>query len=305
MSSARKYKSNTPVPQETKSKPFVQGSFHFSQNEICTYEYNNVIVCGGAIYLSLHASAIASISNASGDGNVAILADRVNLTALFIESGGEETDVPDGYTAETFFQAMSLVQGYVVNTDRARGFQCGISFRAKTFRNSVDNGRLRNTLLRSTSRDQFIVKIPTLSEINDALLREPLAITDANKSNVTFALSNGFSNSLTGNATVVTGTPEAGQVSEFHRAIYKDLANSTFEAWWIFWSTALWILTFVMLLAVCSGARNSAVGWLANFQLAAIFYGLDANMPDDVDGHMGLTWAGIRAMLEKRGRLQR
>ncbi|KAL7271778.1 hypothetical protein RUND412_005441 [Rhizina undulata] len=320
----------------SKSKPFVQGSYTFSENEICTYEYNNATVGGGDVYLNLDASAVASIANASGDGNVAIPAERVNFTALFIAPGGEETDIPDGYTAATFVQAMSLVPGYVVNTDRARGFQCGISYCEKTFRNSVVNGTLTNTLLNSTSRDQFIIKIPTLSEITDALLSEPLAITDANKTRVStaalFALSNGFSISLTGNATVVTGTPEPGQVSEFHRAIYEDLANSTFDAvmanmtdsmssairndaaqdlwqsgdvyilrihvrvrwWWIVWPAAMWICTFVMLLAVCSGTRKSAVGWLANSQLAAMFYGLDENMRNDVDGQMGLAWGGDR-----------
>lgn len=43
-----------------------------------------------------------------------------------------------------------------------------------------------------------------------------------------YALSNGFSLSLTGNATVVEGTPGPGEVSEFHRGMYEDLLGNDF-----------------------------------------------------------------------------
>lgn len=207
----------------TQSNEFCQGTDCFTTGQICTYSQNGTSVGGGTTFLNL--TATPGISTPIGD-KVSISAQRISLTALYIQ--------PDASLAGT--QSLPVAPGHIApgGGHAARAFSCGLSFCEQQFQPQVVNGQYKETLLSSTAVSAYVLPIPQLSQINDALLNTPLAISSTNKTRVStaalFALSNGFTLSLTGRADAVVGTPKPGDVSEFHRGMYENLLSEDFSA---------------------------------------------------------------------------
>lgn len=205
----------------SESNKFCQGIQCFTTGQLCTYSQNGTSVGGGTTFLNLLAAP--GISTSAGE-NVSIPAKRISLTALYIQpdadlSGTQSAPVAPGYVAPG--------GGHV-----ARAFSCGLSFCEQRLQVQVVRGRLNETLLSSTAVDAYVLRRPDLSEINDALLNAPLAVSTTNTTRVStaalFALSDGLSLSLTGHADITIGTPGPGEVSEFHRGLYENLLHEDF-----------------------------------------------------------------------------
>lgn len=205
----------------TSSNRFCQSNNCFTSGQLCTYTFNGTSVGGGDTFLEVLAQPVNSTAIGS---QVSIPAKRIALTVLYIQ--------PDNSTKNT--QDLPIAPGYVApgSGHVARGFQCGISYCEQKYQASVNNGTYKETSINSTSIPAFILPIPDISEINDALLNKPLAISTTGETNVStaalFALSNGFPLSLTGNAKVLKDVPAPGEVSEFHRGMYENLLSDDF-----------------------------------------------------------------------------
>lgn len=205
------------------SNEFCQGTQCFTSGQLCTYSQNGTSVGGGTTFLNILATP--GLSTTSGD-NVSISAKRISLTALYIQ--------PDADLSGT--QSLPIAPGYVApgGGHVARAFSCGLSFCEQRLQPQISRGNYTETLLSSTSVSEYVLPIPQLSQINDALLNTPLAVANTGTTKVStaalFALSNGFTLSLTGRADIVSGNPQPGEISEFHRGLYENLLHEDFGA---------------------------------------------------------------------------
>lgn len=275
----------------SQSNQFCPGNQCFTTGQLCTYSQNGTSVGNGTTFLNLLATP--GISTAIGD-KVSISAKRISLTALYIQ--------PDASLSGT--QSLPTAPGYVApgGGHAARAFSCAFSFCEQRLQPQVVRGEFKETILSSTAVDAYVLPIPELSEINDALLNAPLAVASTNTTRVStavlFALSNGFTLSLTGRADVIMGNPEPGEVSEFHRGLYENLLHEDFGdamagmtasmsaairndggvaqdvvgtvfdgrifvrvSWrWLAFPGALWVGAFVMAVAVMVRTRKSRKG---------------------------------------------
>lgn len=205
----------------SQSNEFCQGSQCFTTGQLCTYSQNGTSVGNGTTFLNVLAAP--GLSTPIGD-KVSISAKRISLTALYIQ--------PDASLSGT--QSLPIAPGYVApgGGHAARAFSCALSFCEQRLQPQVVRGEFKETILSSTAVDAYVLAIPQLSEINDALLNTPLAVASTGTTKVStaalFALSNGFTLSLTGRADAVTGTPGPGEISEFHRGLYENLLHEDF-----------------------------------------------------------------------------
>lgn len=207
----------------SQSNEFCQGTQCFTSGQLCTYSQDGTSVGGGTTFLNVIAAP--GLSTPSGD-NVSISAKRISLTALYIQ--------PDADLSGT--QSLPVAPGYVApgGGHVARAFSCGLSFCEQRLQPQVMSGNYTENLLSSASVSEYVLAIPQLSQINDALLNTPLAVASTGTTKVStaalFALSNGFTLSLTGRADIISGTPKPGEISEFHRGLYENLLREDFGA---------------------------------------------------------------------------
>ncbi|CUS14680.1 unnamed protein product [Tuber aestivum] len=295
---------------------FCRGKQCFTSGRLCTYTFNNASVGGGQTFIDIRANSGKSTKDNS---TVSIPSRRIEMTALYIQ--------PDEASKST--QSLPVAPGFVPagGSHVARAFSCGVSFCQQTFRASVVNGKYLETSISASQVPAYLLPIPNLENINDTLLNAPFAVAQDKKTNVStaalFAMGEGLTLSLTGAASVITGTPSSGdQISEFHRGLYENLLNKDFSTimsemalsmshairsdskesvkgqvkiqvnhvrvhWrWIAWpaSMTLLALIFVVSVTIKCYSRDAMVGWLGHSQIAALFLGLEPEMRTDVDG---------------------
>ncbi|KAG0136704.1 hypothetical protein HOY82DRAFT_589387 [Tuber indicum] len=295
--------------------PFCVGKQCFTSGQLCTYSFNNASVGGGRTFIDVRANPGQSTTN---NGKVSIPSKRIEITALYIQ--------PDEASKST--QSLPVAPGFIPagGSHVARAFSCGLSFCQQTFRASVTNGKYAETPISTSQVPAYVLSIPNVEDISDTLLNTPLAVAQDNKTRVStaalFAMSEGLTLSLTGNASVINGTPSAGdQISEFHRGLYENLLNKNFSTimsemalsmshairndnkesaqgqvkiqvthvkvhWkWIAWpaSMTLLALIFVVSVTIKCYSKDMMVGWLGHSQIAALFLGLEAEVRGYVD----------------------
>ncbi|PWW71965.1 hypothetical protein C7212DRAFT_302900 [Tuber magnatum] len=296
-------------------QPFCRGRQCFTSGQLCTYSFNNASVGGGQTFIDIRANPGQSTRD---NGKVRIPSRRIEMTTLYIQ--------PDEASKST--QSLPVAPGFIPagGSHVARAFSCGLSFCQQTFRASVTNGEYAETSIPASQVPAYVLSIPNVEDISDTLLNAPLAVAQDNKTSVStaalFAMSEGLALSLTGTASVLTGTPSPGdQISEFHRGLYEDLLNKDFSAimsemalsmshairsdskesakgqvkiqvnhvkvhWrWIAWpaSMTLLALIFVVSVAIKCYSKDTTVGWLGHSQIAALFLGLEPEVRTVVD----------------------
>lgn len=296
-------------------QPFCRGSQCFTSGQLCTYSFNNASVGGGQTFLDIRANPTQSTPN---NGKVSIPSKRIEMTTLYIQ--------PDKASKST--QSLPVAPGFIPagGSHAARAFSCGLSFCQQTFRASVTNGKYAETSISTSQVPSYVLPIPKVEDISDTILNAPLAVAQDKQTNVStaavFAMGEGLSLSLTGNASVIIGTLSPGdRISEFHRGLYENLLNKDFSTimsemalsmshairndnkesakgqvkiqvdhvkvhWrWIAWPTSMTFLAliFFVIVTIKSYSKRTMVGWLGHSQIAALFLGLETEVRTDVD----------------------
>ncbi|KAF8251463.1 hypothetical protein K440DRAFT_658588 [Wilcoxina mikolae CBS 423.85] len=219
----------------TSKNPFcVSRGTCYTTGQICSYRdsVTNATVGGEAgVFLDLVAPGVDF--KPTGDGNISISRNIVNLTALFISPRGEP-DLPD--TGTIFETRLPIAPGHVsakTGEHKARAFSCLLSYCEQHVSATVIAGALHeSSTLAPDTFDSLTMRAPDITEITDALFSSKIPLTRSNSTRVSvaaiFALAQGMSASLTGNSTQPdTSTPEP-YISEFHRAMYESLLSTEF-----------------------------------------------------------------------------
>lgn len=317
--------------------PFcISASVCYTSGKLCTYRdaATNATVGGGSTFLQVIADGV-SFSNSS-QGNIEIPRELVNLTAVFIQPN-VEADLPDTGGAAAGDTRLPLAPGHVPASAKepvARAYTCAISYCEQRLRASVASGQLREVAtVADDSVDSFIIPTPQLGQITDTLFDRRVNLTRSAGSSSTvslaavFALSQGFSAALTGNASVpdtVVAAPGAA-AADFHRGWYQALLSESFPdivasvaasttaairnsasapplagaTWvrklllraewrWLALPALLLFATLALLLAVSASAKREHAPWLGTSQLAPVLVDLERA----VRGEMEVADAG-------------
>jgi len=305
-----------------KNKYCISQDTCFTSGQLCTYRDGSTKaeVGGGNSFLDLRASGVGFANDS--DGKITIPRDVVNLTVLYIQP--DARDVPD--TGKKVDTRLPTAPGHVAggSKDPIRAYTCALSYCSKHFSTTATQGKLSETSrIASNSKDSYSLDRPNLSDITDALFDGRIALTDANSTSVSvaavYAMSQGFSATLTGNSSIPdSALPAPGSYSEFHRALYEKLLTKAFPDmmdsmtrsmtnairndgdtvdgivfthriyvrvnWrWVALPAVLWSCVFAFVLGMTMQAKKKRKPWLGTSVLATSFIGLEELLRRDVE----------------------
>lgn len=211
----------------------------FTEGKMCRYSLNNATAGGGSTFLEIATGDSSNSTNPAAGGKLAIAADRVNLTAVYIQPAGI-SDLPAGVSnASVGNPVLPLAPGYVAPgaPSPARAFTCRIRYCEKRLSPAVVRGAYtEGSRTVSTSQgalDTFVLAAPRLDDITDALYGQLLNLTNAPDAAqislaALYALGSGLGLALQGRAGVLTSlTPDAADISELHRALYQRATSAS------------------------------------------------------------------------------
>lgn len=218
---------NRNCKQLTPRAPFCRSTNDcLTSGQLCTYSSptHNTTAGGGTTYLSLNSTGRSFQPN-QGENTITINHDLVEISVVYIQPTGSAND-----------PRAPAVPGYIPTNGShvAQSYVCRLSYCEKTIKTTIALGQLYEEISvfdPSSTPPLTMPAITDISQITDQLFSTQLKLSEKTKISVAavFALAQGFSRALTGKSEVATSLfPEAGEVSEFHRAMYQLLLSTPF-----------------------------------------------------------------------------